>query len=287
MKKPTGHRHVNYDVLNLVGYGLAKFEFGLVAALGFKTKSELFKSLIARKVAETRGTLKNRQDLFNPLVRGTKVGWWQDGDRYLHRKTLLDSLFGDLDAQGYSTMLENYLQTYFPIAGELVKPIVPILKSKFRQLQETGNEAEMFFMNNYRTIAPFAEGSLQDARLFGDGYDFQIAVKNEYFLAEIKGVRGNTGGIRFTNNEFGKAEEFREKFCLAVVSNLETVPRIKLSLDIKQGLWKSVDMRTKRNPLHEFKFSKHLIQSEQRLHCLHYTGLKTLVSHRASVLVCT
>ncbi len=247
MKKPTGLRHENYEILNLVGYGLAKFELGLVVALGFKTKSDLFKSLIARRVAETRGTLKNRQDLFNPLVRGTKIGWWQDGDRYLHRKTLLDSLFGDLEVQGYAAMLENYLQTYFPIVGELVKPIVPILKSKFRQLQETGNEAELFFMNNYRTIAPFAEGALQDARLFGDGYDFQIAVKSEYFLAEVKGVRGSTGGIRLTNNEFGKAEEFKEKFCLAVVSSLEAVPRIKAFFD----------------PLHEFEFSKQLVQSEQ------------------------
>lgn len=247
MTKPTGSRHANYEVLNLIGYGLAKFEGDLVLALGFKTKSALFKTLIARGVAETRGTLKNRQDLFNPLIKNAKVGWWQNDDRYLHRKTLLDSLFGDLDAGGYAAMLEHYLQTYFPIAGELVKPIVPILKSKFRQLQETGSEAELFFMNNYRTITPFANGALQDARLFGDGYDFQITVESEYFLAEIKGVRGNTGGIRFTNNEFGKAEEFRDKFCLAVVSSLEAVPRIKVFFD----------------PLSELKFRRQTIQSEQ------------------------
>lgn len=247
MKKPTGGRHANYEVLNLIGYGLAKFEGELVAALGFKNKSALFKSLIGRGVAETRGTLKNRQDLFNPLVRHAKIGWWQGGDRYLHRKILLDSLFGDLDVADYATMLENYLHTYFPIAGELVKPIVPILKSKFRQLQETGNEVELFFMNNYRTINRFANGALQDARLFGDGYDFQIEVETEYFLAEIKGVRGNTGGIRLTNNEFSKAEEFRDKFCLAVVSSLEAVPRIKVFFD----------------PLSELKFSRQSIQSEQ------------------------
>jgi hypothetical protein len=247
VNKPTGSRHENYEVLNLIGYGLAKFEGALVDALGFKTKSAFFKSLIARGVAKTRGTLKNRQDLFNPLVRNAKIGWWQNGDRYLHRKTLLDSLFGDLDAGGYAAMLENYLQTYFPITGELVKPIVPILKSKFRQLQETGSEAELFFMNNYRTISPFANGALQDARLFGDGYDFQIAVESEYFLAEIKGLRGNTGGIRFTNNEFSKAEEFRDKFCLAVVSSLEAAPRIKVFFD----------------PLSELKFSRQTIQSEQ------------------------
>ena len=38
MNKPTGSRHENYEVLNLIGYGLAKFEEQLVAALGFKTK---------------------------------------------------------------------------------------------------------------------------------------------------------------------------------------------------------------------------------------------------------
>ncbi|HAO78135.1 MAG TPA: hypothetical protein DCQ92_03985 [Verrucomicrobia subdivision 3 bacterium] len=247
MNKPTGSRHENYEVLNLIGYGLAKFEGQLVAALGFKTKSAFFKSLISRHVAKTRGTLKNRQDLFNPLVRNAKVGWWQNGDRYLHRKILLDSLFGDLDVAGYAAMLENYLQTYFPIAGELVKPIVPILKSKFRQLQETGSEAELFFMSNYRTINPFENGALQDARMFGDGYDFQIAVESDYFLAEVKGVRGNTGGIRLTSNEFDKASEFRGKFCLAIISSLEAAPRMNIFFD----------------PLNELKFSKGLIRSEQ------------------------
>lgn len=247
VSKPTGSRHANYEVLNLIGYGLAKFEGDLISALGFKTKSDLLKSLIARSMAETRGTLKNRQDLFNPLVKNAKVGWWQNGDRYLHRKTLLDSLFGGLDAAGYAAMLENYLQTYFSIAGEVLKPIVPILKSKFRKLQETGNEAELFFMHNYRTITPFTNGTIQDARLFGDGYDFQITVENEFFLAEIKGVRGNAGGIRFTNNEFSKAKEFRDKFCLAVVSSLEAVPRINVLFD----------------PLSELKFRRQTIQSEQ------------------------
>src|SRR6267378_3105044 len=37
------------------------------------------------------------------------------------------------------------------------------------------------------TFARFENGALQDARLFGDGYDFQIAVESDYFLAEVKG----------------------------------------------------------------------------------------------------
>ena len=74
MNKPSCIRHANYEVLNLIGYGLAKFEGDLIAALGFKTKSALFNHLIERGIAKTTGTLKNRQDLFNPLVRQAKVG---------------------------------------------------------------------------------------------------------------------------------------------------------------------------------------------------------------------
>jgi len=247
MNKPSGIRHANYEILNLIGYGLAKFEGDLVSALGFKTKSALFNQLILRGVAKTIGTLKNRQDLFNPLVRQTKVGWWQNGDRYLHRKILLDSLFGELDAVNYGLLVENYLQTYFPVEGEIPKALIPILKSKFRQLQETGNEAELYFMNCFKTIDRLKDGILDDARLFGDGYDFQITVPNAYILAEVKGVRGSTGGIRLTENEFLKAKEFKTDYCLAVVSRLEATP------------WISVFF----NPLESLTLSRKSIASEQ------------------------
>lgn len=247
MTNPSGTRHANYEILNLIGYGLAKFESDLVAALGFKTKSAWFNDLIARGVAKTRGTLKNCQDLFNPLVRKEKVGWWQNEDRYLHRKILLDSLFGQLDAAGYGAVVEHYLQTYFPIAGEEPKAIVPILKSKFRQLQETGREAELFFMHNFTSVERFKEGVLEDARLFGDGYDFQITLGSTHTLAEVKGVRGRTGGIRLTENEFLKAKEYQNDYCVIVVSQLEAVPRISVFF----------------NPLELLLLTKETITSEQ------------------------
>jgi len=83
MDLEPGQRHPNYVGLNLVGYGLAKFEYEMIAALGFKSKAELYRDLISRGLAKTRGTLKNRQDLFNPLVRGGKIGWWQNGWRVM------------------------------------------------------------------------------------------------------------------------------------------------------------------------------------------------------------
>ncbi len=143
--------------------------------------------------------------------------------------------------------MENYLQTHFPIAGEKPRAIVPILKSKFRQLQETGSEAELFFMNCFRTVERLNDGVLEDARLFGDGYDFQITLDSSYILAEVKGVRGSTGGIRLTENEFLKAKEFKNDYCVAVVSQLEAVPRISAFF----------------NPLELLPLTKQTITSEQ------------------------
>lgn len=71
--------------------------------------------------------------------------------------------------------------------------IEPITQSKFKKMQETGLEAELCFMNNYQNIELFVNGVLQDARLFGDGYDFQIAINSNNYLAEVKGIRQNKG----------------------------------------------------------------------------------------------
>ena len=226
MDSETGSRHPNYVILNLVGYGLAKFESELTALLGFRSKAEFFRELILRKLARTRGTLKNRQDLFNPLVRGGKTGWWQNGDRYLHRKTLLDSFVGELDAISYAAMLTKYLRSEFPLPGEAKQLLPPIMKSQFQRLQETGAEAELFFMLNYRQIEQFADSSIADGRQLGDGYDFQLTSGEMYWLVEVKGLRASAGGIRLTEKEFGKAEEFRSRFCLIVVTNLDKRPVI-------------------------------------------------------------
>jgi len=44
-------------------------------------------------------------------------------------------------------------------------------------------------MNNYNSIDIFKNGLLEDARLYGDGYDFQVTINESSFLAEIKGIR--------------------------------------------------------------------------------------------------
>lgn len=240
-------KHENYEVLNLIGYGLAKFDMSFVKFFGFRTKTAFYEYIVQQGIAETIGTVKNRQDLFDPFFDNNRKGWWQKGEAYIHRKVFIDSLFGSLDASAYANIVKLYLQDKFDVIAKISKEISPVIKSKFKQLQVTGQEAELFFMNNYKKVDCFENGVLEDARIFGDGYDFQIEVQHHFFLAEIKGLRTDYGSIRMTQNEFNKAKEYNNEYALVVVSNLGDIPKMNAIF----------------NPITNLKFTQKIVNSKQ------------------------
>jgi hypothetical protein len=79
-------------------------------------------------------------------------------------------------------------------------------------------------MNNYNSISIFKNGHIQDARLFGDGYDFQVDVNENSFLAEIKGIRAQKGKFRMTENEYNKALEYGDNYIITLVLNMNDIP---------------------------------------------------------------
>ena len=76
-------------------------------------------------------------DLFDPFFDNDRKGWWQKGDTYIHRKLLLDSLFGNENVHGYANIVKLFLKDKFKIKDIQVE-VKPIVKSRFKKLQETG-----------------------------------------------------------------------------------------------------------------------------------------------------
>lgn len=243
----NGTKHKNYEILNLIGYGLAKFDKKFVKRFGFNNKSSFFEFIVNSGIAETIGTVKNRQDLFDPFFDNNRKGWWQKGDAYIHRKILIDNFYGELSVEEYANVILLYIKDKYKLNNIKVERISPIFKSKFKQLQTTGLEAEEFFINNYRNIEKFTNGKIDDARILGDGYDFQITVDKDYYLAEIKGIRTNYGGIRLTENEYKKAKEFKNYYTLVIVTNLNNKPKLNVCF----------------NPISSFEFNKTILSSKQ------------------------
>jgi hypothetical protein len=246
------NRHENYEVLNLIGYGLSKFDFNLVHAFNFKTKADFYRYIVDIGIAQTIGTVKNRQDLFDGMeANGLRKGWWQKGPVYKHRKDYINFHFGDLNVKEFAEVIKLSIKETLAKEGKppvkLEIEVSPIIHSRFKNMQATGVEAEYYFINNYKTIAEFTNSKIEDARLLGDGYDFQLSSKNQFYLAEIKGIRSDSGYIRMTKNEFNKAKEFKESYALVVVYSLELVPNMTAILD----------------PIENIKFDKRIIKSEQ------------------------
>lgn len=220
-------RHENYELLNLLGYGLAKFDNDFIKKFGFSTKNAFFNWFVELGLVKTASVVKNRMDLFDPYFNNDRRGWWQKSDVYIHRKILIDSLFGNENVDDYANIVKMLLKDQYNVEN-ISGAIKPIIKTKFKSLQETGLEAEMFFLNNFGSIDIFKNGSIEDARLYGDGYDFQIDVDGRVYLAEIKGIRQSHGKFRMTEKEFRKAEEYADNYIITIVMNLEKAPVFKL-----------------------------------------------------------
>jgi Domain of unknown function (DUF3883) len=238
-----GSKHQNYEILNLIGYGLSKFNDNFIQEFGFSTKTAFYNYCVENGIANTVGTVKNRMDLFDHFFpENGRMGWWQKGDVYIHRKILIDSLFGNENVNNYANIVKLYLKENHKIKGLLVD-IKPITKSRFRKLQETGLEAELYFLNNYNSINTFKNGIIEDARLYGDGYDFQVNVNESNFLAEVKGIREKKGKFKLTENEYNKALEYKNDYIVTLVMNLNDIPTF-LTID---------------NPVNSLNFSKKII----------------------------
>lgn len=243
--KAKGSKHENYEILNLLGYGLAKFDNEFIKQFGCKTKLSFFEYFVEIGIVETGSVVKNRMDLFDPFFKNNRKGWWQKGDAYIHRKLLIDSLFGQENVTEYSNIVKLFLKDKFKIEGIFVE-VKPIVKSRFKKLQETGLEAELYFINNYNSIDVFKNGTIEDARLYGDGYDFQINVNETSFLAEVKGIRAKKGKFRLTENEFIKASEYKNDYIVTLVLNLDELPTF-LTID---------------DPVKNLKFEERIIKSK-------------------------
>jgi hypothetical protein len=242
----TGNKHENYEILNLIGYGLSKFDNEFIKEFGFNTKNNFFNYFVEIGIVETGSVVKNRMDLFDPFFPNNRKGWHQKGNAYIHRKYLIDSLFGNENVKGYSDIVKLYLKENYKIK-ELFVEVKPIVKSRFKKLQETGLEAELYFMNNFNDVTAFKNGILEDARLYGDGYDFQINVNEYSYLAEIKGIREKKGRFRLTEKEFLMASEYKNDYIVTLVLNMNDLPTF-LTIE---------------NPINNLKFEERIIKSKE------------------------
>ena len=101
--------HPNYELLNLLGYGLAKFGTSFIHEFGYTTKTAFYEYFVELRIVATSSVVKNRQDLFDPFFANNRKGWWQKGDTYEHRKLAIDHICGNMNVTQFATYVKGYI----------------------------------------------------------------------------------------------------------------------------------------------------------------------------------
>lgn len=101
--------HPNSELLDLIGYGLAKFDRSFVQEFGFATKTSFYQYFVDLHIAETIYVIKNRQDHFDPFFDNGRRGWWQDKDTFILRKQYIDEICGNMTVTQFALYVKGHI----------------------------------------------------------------------------------------------------------------------------------------------------------------------------------
>lgn len=216
----------------ICGYYLSRFDQHAYARLGHETQSATHKSL-AQSLGVPSDSIKNWRDEFDPVHDNPRQGWHKR-EMYTSRKRVIEA-FADLSEREVFTIVAAVAQHPFGhTATEIIQSIIPADvdtdegDTTFALRGPTGAKAELAFISYHQETGMPARGNLRDCRLDQCGYDFAIETEPDFTAVEVKGLAGQTGGIRLTDKEWQIAQEMGDRYFLAVVRNVGSEPQVSI-----------------------------------------------------------
>ena len=103
----------------------------------------------------------------------------------------------------------------------------------------TSEKAEKYFMAWGRTEYPEWGEAIDKTTSVGLDYDIEFSDKD--IKVEVRGCRGNIESLQMTKREWGKARNIGDLYCLAIVSRLDSNPKVNLIFDPYGRLQNDVD----------------------------------------------
>jgi len=222
----------NHKLALYVAYYLSRFNVQGYENLGYKTMNEAHKA-IGEILNTNPHTIKNMRDQFDPL-HNHRVGWYQ-APLSPSRVRVVEA-FQDLSEEEIRSIIRDILDGTIEKDQSEKQQLLSIITTDqdtssnrgFVLRGPTGKKAEDFFINYFTEFQSPISGELIDKRDYGAGYDFEVIANGSKYYVEVKGLSEISGGILFTNKEWDKAREFKEKYFLVIVANLDAAPKVTI-----------------------------------------------------------
>ena len=99
-------------------------------------------------------------------------------------------------------------------------------ESQFAKRLITGLAAEQYFETVQPTPPEFNGYEVENTTRLGCGYDFLLrtAGEGEFLAVEVKGLKGRTGSLSLTPEEYRVATDLGNRFFLFVVKDFQKLP---------------------------------------------------------------
>jgi hypothetical protein len=206
----------------VLGYAMSRLDQDYLAARNCSTWKHAFTEA-ADALSKPRSTFKNLRDEFDPVHDNSRQGWHHRNMRS-SRIRVLDELH-DVSDVALIELVDRILKRDDTSTGEAIDSLAAVNRVAYNVADRlvTGRLAEEYFMANSQALIDVSADRLVDRRLSGCGYDFEIQDLPARAL-EIKGLKGNSGSVLFTEREWTEARARKEDYWVVVIGNLQGSP---------------------------------------------------------------
>ncbi len=218
----------------IVGYAMSRLDERYLAAQGVKTWRTAF-SRAAEILEVPPASLKNLRDEFDPFHDNPRRGW-----RHRPMRPNRQRVMGDLSELSDDALVEcvnRILGRDEKATDELFDSLVGVRAPAHNVAERlfTGRRAENLFLENCESWIGVLRPNVVDRRDSALGFDFGIAGIPQRAI-EVKGLKGLSGAIQFTDREWSEAKVRRNEYWLVVVGNVTATPVFKLWKDPQRVL---------------------------------------------------
>jgi hypothetical protein len=231
---PEPSRRRLETVAIVVGYAMSRLDGRYLQSQGVRTWKAAFDR--AAKALRVRPTsLKNLRDEFDPFHGNSRRGWWHRPLRPNRQRVM-----GDLSEVSDDALLEcvsRILAGDEPATEELLDSLVEARPAAHNVAERllTGRRAENLFLNECESWIGIPRSRILDRRESALGFDFAVAGIPERAI-EVKGIKGQSGAILFTDREWSEAKVRQAEYWLVVVGNITATPVFRLFQDPRRVL---------------------------------------------------
>ena len=213
------------EKLILTGLYLSMFDSLGLAKLGFDSFLEAF-NVIGYALGSRPASIKNYRDEFDPLFKNRRKGWHKRATRSYCLKVFEE--YKGLDFESFSGLIGSFFGYDESLeSGVQIAAGPKDAASSFAQRLITGLAAEQYFESIHRELPEFKNYLVENTTRFGCGYDFRLRTNPQdadFLAVEVKGLKGQSGGVMMTPKEYDIASAMRNRFYLFVVRNFQESP---------------------------------------------------------------